>query len=259
MSAGLFGERGLEICIWVMSFLILVFCEIVPKVVAVSNAEKVSLRAAPLILFFVVLLTPVRVLFLGVANIFIRFLTPKGKSEKDHVSNPDRLKAALQMGVQEEILSREEASMLEEILAMKGRKVSEVTTPKEKIFGIEMDTPILKIYEQVRQKRFSRIPVYKKDLNHVIGILYAKDLIMREITEFAVIQIYDLLRPPYFVDESMTLDQLFRTFKKERSHMSLVVNPEGQLLGLVTLDDLIEDVVVDSLESPSHFDQGEDQ
>ncbi len=251
ISATLFGEQGLQICILVMSFVILIFCEIVPKVLSVSKSEKISLRVAPGLYFFMKVLTPFRALFMIIADRIIRSLTFKEQPEKKITPDSDQLKTALRMGIQEGLLNSEEASMIKEIIAMKTKKVSEMMIPREKIFALEIATPLPQIYDQIRKRKFSRIPIFKGDLDHIVGILYAKDLIMQEITEFTVIQIYDLLRPPYLVSDQMKLDQLFYILKTERSHLALLKNGQGHIVGLITLDDFIEGIVVDSLDFSS--------
>ncbi len=251
ISVTLFGEQGLQICILVMSFVILIFCEIVPKVLSVSKSEKISLRVAPGLYFFMKVLTPFRALFMIIADRIIRSLTFKEQPEKKQILDSDQFNTALRMGMQEGLLSSEEASMIKEILAMKSKRISEVMIPREKIFALEMGTPLPQIYKEIRKKKLSRIPIFKGNLDHIVGILYAKDLIMQEITEFTVIQIYDLLRPPYLVNDQMSLSQLFHMLQTERSHLALVRNDNGQTIGLVTLDDLIESIVVDSLDFSS--------
>lgn len=243
MSVKWFGPQGLEICIGVMSLLILVFCEIVPKVVAVSHAERVALRIAPLLKWVMWGVAPIRILFLKVANGFIHVLL-KNRSipHKDPVHR-EQLKTALQMGHQEGILQLEEFKMLEGILDLNGRTVQEVMTPREKVMAFELQTPISSVYEVLKRKRLSRIPVYRKTLDEVLGILYAKDLVMQEILEWRAIQVYDLLREPYFISPLLALDQLLKEFKIRRLHMALVKDDAGKFLGLITLDDLMGSVI----------------
>ena len=255
IAADLFGPKGLEICIVVMSLTILIFCDLVPKVVAVSKAETVALWVALPLKLFMFVLTPIRVVLLRVANMFIDRIMPKGTPKKEPLS-AEQLKTAIYMGHQEGILSPEESAMLGGILELKYKTVKELMTPREKIFAFEIGTPLLTIYEEIRKRKISRVPIFREDLDGVVGILYAKDLIMQEIIELKAIQIYDLLRAPFFIQESMHLDQLIKEFRTQGLHIALVLDKEKKLSGLITLDDLMEIIVGQVLEdSKSRSDE----
>lgn len=247
MASSYFGERGLEICIAVMSLVILIFCEITPKVVAVARAERASLLVAPVLKFFIVLTSPVRILFLKIANIFMRVLVPAEADRPDNLT-PDLFLTAVDMGRQEGILSHEESAMLQGIIALKSMTARDRMTPRDKIFALNISSPLADIHEELKKRGLSRVPIYKDDPDHVVGILYSKDLITREILELRAIQIYDLLRPTFFIAASMPLDQLLRTFRSRRLHMALVLDERKLLTGLITLDDLLEVIVGSSIE-----------
>lgn len=247
ISLTLFGPKGLQICIIVMTIIILVFCEIVPKVVAVSLSERVALQVAPAIRLVMLIITPIRVLFLKLANRLISWILPKELTSKEPL-NSDQLKTAVRLGYQEQILNGQESVMLEGVIELKDKTVKEIMTPRDKIFAFEIETPLLTVYEEIRKRGISRIPIYRKTLDQVVGILYAKDIIMKEILELQAIQIYDLLRSPFFVQEWMRMDKILSEFRTKRLHMALVLGSDGKLTGLITLDDLIEAIVGKSLE-----------
>jgi putative hemolysin len=255
IASDLFGPKGLEICIVVMSLTILIFCDLVPKVIAVSKAETVALGVALPLKFFMFILTPIRVVLLKVASVFIDFIMPKGAPQKEPLS-AEQLKTAISMGYQEGVLSSEESAMLGGILELKYKIVKELMTPREEIFAFEMQTPLLTIYEEIRKRKISRVPIFRKDLDDIVGILYAKDLVMQEIVELRAIQIFDLMRTPMFIQESMRLDHLLKEFRRQGLHMALVQDTNKKLSGLITLDDLMETVIGQVLEdSTSESDE----
>lgn len=245
MAADFFGPRGLQICILAMSVIILVFCEIVPKVIGVSRAEKIVLFAVYPLKFFMVVLAPIRLTFLKIANGLLRHVLPKQPMKEP--LGVEHFKTAIQMGEQDGVIGSDEAMMLQGILGLKDKRVEELMTSREKIFAFEVNTSLSVVYEEIQRRKISRIPVYQEDLDHVVGVLYAKDLIIQEIVELRAIQIYDLLRPPYFVQSDMRADQLLRSFKSQRLHLALVLGPSQELRGLVTLEDVMESVVGRSL------------
>ncbi|MBI1871209.1 MAG: DUF21 domain-containing protein [Chlamydiae bacterium] len=246
IASTLWGSRGLEICILVMSLVVLIFCEIIPKVIAVSRSEKVSLQVAPALKLVMFLIAPLRKLFLGIAVFFIRPILKKNHPIKESITEsitPEQLKTATEMGHQEGILSIEESHMLDGILELKKKRASELMTPRSKIFAFEIRTPLLTIYQEILDKKFSRIPIFKGELDEVVGILYAKDLIMKEVVELAAIQIYDFLRNPFFVSDSIKADILLKSFKSRRQHIALCRDEYQKISGLITLDDLTEAIV----------------
>lgn len=241
-----FGSQGLEICIVVMSLIILVFCEITPKVLAVAHAERVSLLAAPLLTIFMRLSAPVRILFLKVANEVMSRLLPQTPVKKE-VMGLEQMMTAVDMGHQDGILSPEETAMLKGILELKDKVVKHVMTPREDIYAFEIGTPLLTIYEEIRKRKLSRVPIYQGSLDQIAGVLYSKDLIIEDIVQLRAIQVIDLLRKPCFVFEDLGLDDLLRNLRNQRLHMAVVLDSGKRVSGIVTLDDIMEVVVGDSV------------
>jgi len=241
-----FGPNGLEICIVVMSILILIFCDITPKVVAVTKAERVALFIAAPLKFFMNISSPVRSVFMKVADRVARFLIPPKPKTKEEMTS-DQIITAIQMGHQDGILSEEEAAMLRGILDLNKKVVRDVMTPKDEIFGFEIRTPLLKVYEEIQKRKISRVPIYQDSVDQIAGILYSKDLILEDIVQLRAIQVIDLLRKPYFVPEDMPLDDLLRSLRTQRLHMAVVQDADKKVSGIVTLDDLIEIVFAESV------------
>ena len=247
MASDLLGSRGLEISITVMSIVILIFCEIIPKILAVSKAEQVSLWVSPILKIFMAAITPLRRFFMGIANRIMDKWIPSHRHQVKEPLSTEQLLTAVQMGRDDGILSEDEAAMLHGILDLRHKKVSDVMTPRRDVFGFDVATPLAAIYEEIRKQKYSRVVIYENNMDRVLGILYAKDLLMQEIFEMKAIQIFDLLRKPFFVGQDQFLDQLLKEFRSRRLHLALVNDVNHKWVGLVTLDDIFEVAIDPSL------------
>lgn len=243
-----FGSLGAGIATGVMTLVILFFGEITPKSFAQKNASSIALRVAPLMRLIMFLLVP----FVWVMNVITNSIQRLfGVSEQSlHVSE-DEVRAMLHLGHKEGVVEQDEKDMIEKVFQLNDITVEDVMTPEEYIIGFNMDTTIGEALPIIEGSGHSRFPVYSNDDDEIEGVVYLKDvfslIISRESEQKNVrvtdTKISDLMKPPMFVPETMLVDDLMREFQKRRVHIAVVVDEHGSVEGLVTLEDLLEEIV----------------
>ena len=237
-----------------MTFIILVFGEIVPKTFARSNSEKIAPKAIRFLNIFSFMLSPI-VKFLSWISGGIISLFGGKSSVARHVLDFQDIKLLISAGEKEGIIEEEKKEMIEGIFEFGITKVSEVMIPRIDMFTIEVNTPFSEALQSIREKGYSRIPVFEESMDNIIGILYAKDLLKTwGEEEIKNIKLKDLIRAPYFTPESRRLDDLLKDFRKEKTHIAIVVDEYGGTAGLVTIEDVLEEIVG---EIEDEFDRGE--
>ena len=232
---------GILLNVVVVTLVILITSEVVPKVIAVRNHLSFSkISGGPLFLLFY-LFYPITFLLTR----FTRFVQNSVgfTAEKTHLSE-EELKTLVEVGAEHGTLEKDEKEMIDSIFEFGETTVKEIMIPRTDMVCIEMNSPLPQILELVKNKLLSRIPVYEDRIDNIIGILYVKDLLpligKKKKDRF---DLKKLARPPYFVPEQKKIDDLLRHFQKERIHMALVVDEYGGVAGLVTLEDVIEEIV----------------
>jgi len=225
----------------VVTMVLLIMSEIVPKVVAVKNPRRFSTRVSRLLSLFYYLFYPLT-FFLAR---FTRFLQAKiGFAEDKTFLSEEEIKTLVEMGEEHGTLEKDEKEMIHSIFEFGETTVREIMVPRTDMVCVEVSTTLSQLMKLVKSKLHSRIPVYKERIDNIIGILYVKDLLgflSRRRRER--IDLVKLVRPAYFVPEQKKIDELLREFQKERIHMALVVDEYGGIAGLVTLEDIIEEIV----------------
>lgn len=214
--------------------------EIMPKIYGRLQSEMVTLYAMPFLYFFVLVLRPLITFFVSLANIFI---APFGKRLPTEVPfiTPQEFKLLLQTREMEKLFRKEVRLMLGRILDFAQKSVGEAMIPREKIFAINLNEPREKILSQVIRSGYSRVPVYKGTLDNILGIIYAKDLLYLW-REGKLFLLEDLIRPVNFIPEKKKISELLREFKSGHNHLAIVVNEMGKISGLVTIEDLVEEI-----------------
>lgn len=244
LSADLFADTSLH---WlfstiVMTFLILILGEVAPKALAIYRKESFSLKVAPLIAVIDILVAPIRLVVRFVSDRLVLLLETR-RPPIDTPLTKEELETAIHQGSREGTLNGEEKEMITEIFKLGDKNLRQLMTPRTEIVSFETDTPISEIAELIKEKEYSRIPVYSGKEENVIGIFYPKDLIMARARGNIRFRLGDLLRKPYFVPETMKASRLLRDFLKKKIHIALVVDEYGGISGLITLDDLVEEIV----------------
>ena len=227
----------LTVEIIIIAFLILLFAEVLPKVYASRNHVKFAKNIAFPIAFLDKLLSPISLPL----RAFTIYLHNKLGKQKTNFS-VDQLSQALEMTTSEDT-SSEEQKILEGIVSFGNTDTKQVMSPRIDIFALEITEPFIEICPKIIEKGFSRIPVYRDNIDQIEGVLYVKDLLPHINTN--EYNWKSLLREPFFVPENKKLDNLLKDFQSMKSHLAIVVDEYGGTSGLVSLEDVIEEIVGD--------------
>ena len=224
-----------------MTFLILVFGEITPKTIAMKSSEKIALFVAPIIAFIAFAFSPI----IYVLNLFCKPLIKLfGGDTKAHVPfvTEEELKMLLSVGQEEGVIEQEEKDMIHSIFEFSDTTAKAVMTPRPDMFCLDASLPINDAIKRVIDEGHSRVPVYESTVDNITGVIFAKDLLAL-FAEGKQEDLKKVLRPPLFVPESKKLDDLLRQMQSSHMHIAIIVDEYGGTSGIVTLEDLIEEIV----------------
>ncbi len=236
----MFGSNGLGIATGVMTFLILVFGEIVPKTIAINKAEKVALIVAGPIEALSYVLHPLIIFLDAISRVLSRIAGSKDESQL----SDEELKTIVTMGKEEGLLSTEAAEMMHNVLEFEGR-VTKIMTPEPDVKMIDGKKSLKNIISYVVKMPYSRYPVYLKNRDNVVGILDVDDVLKYVKNKKLSAKAKDVARKAYFVPESKEIEDLFSEFENRKIPLAIVVDEYGSVAGLVTLEDILEEIVGD--------------
>ena len=221
----------------IVTSLILLVGEMIPKVYASKKAKSIAIMMAPVLKALIVIFKPLSKIFVSSTS----FIDKKLAKKTCTISLSD-LSTAVDITT-EDGSSPEEKNMLKGIATFGEKEVSDIMKPRVNMFSLSMETTFDELMPQIIDKGFSRIPVYDKDLDDVKGMLYVKDLLPHlEENNFAW---QNLIRPVFFVPENKKINDLFQDFRTKKIHIAIVVDEYGGTSGLVTLEDIVEEIVGD--------------
>ncbi|AZV78366.1 HlyC/CorC family transporter [Parasedimentitalea marina] len=249
----LFGESGVALSTLVMTLLVLVFAEVLPKTYAISNAEKAAATVAPIISLLVTLLAPfvsaVSLLVRGVLRVFGVQIDPNSNI----LAFREEIAGALQLGHSEGMVEKEDRDRILGALDLSERAVEEIMLHRSNIEMIDLADDAQVILEQCLNSPYTRLPLFRDEPENIIGVIHAKDLLRAmysqiggpegNATALRDFQIAEVAKPPYFIPETTPLDDQMRQFLRQRAHFALVVDEYGSLQGLITLEDILEEIV----------------
>lgn len=241
------GEVGVAYATLVMTVMLVIFGEVLPKTLAIRNPERFALNVAPVVRGIVALAWPaVRLVSLIVDGV-LRLLRLHGSGKSD-VSAADVLRGTLAIVSAKGGMRKHEHDMLGAILDLERVVVGEVMTHRRGIVGINADAPLGEIVRQVLEGPYTRYPLWRGDPDTIIGVLHVKDVlaeIHRRGPDLAGLDVRKLATPPWFIPDTTSLLHQLLAFRQRRAHLAFVVDEYGALLGLVTLEDILEEIVGD--------------
>lgn len=249
----LFGSNGVAIATFVMTALVLIFGEVLPKTLSITYPEAVAVKVAPIIRVLMMIFSPVvavvRLLVQGILRLFGLRPNEDGRM----LAMREEIVGAIALGHSEGAVEKEDRDRLLGALHLGERTVEEVMKHRRHIEMIDADLPAETVLSQVLASPHTRLPVYRDEPENIIGVIHAKDL-LREVERLlrtpesggtAALDLLKVAMKPYFVPETTTLDEQMREFLKRRTHFALVVDEYGALQGLITLEDIIEEIIGD--------------
>ncbi|MFC0472536.1 hemolysin family protein [Halalkalibacter kiskunsagensis] len=233
------GNTGLLISTIVMTILILIFGEVLPKSFAKENAESLALKVSAILLFLMKLFTPLTWLLVQLKQVMAKFVS---KTEVSPSVTEEELKEMFSISQAEGVIEPNEKELLHNTLDFNDIKVVEVLTPRTDLVAIDINMSIEEIIAILVRERFSRLPVFEKSVDNIIGILSERDFLTELVTKKET-DIRKLIRKPLFVVETLGIATLLPMLQKNRVHMAVVIDEFGGTSGIVTLEDILEELV----------------
>jgi putative hemolysin len=232
---------GVVASTFVSTFFVLVACEITPKILATKHTEKMALFTAPVMEVIVVFFRPITPFFIGISNLILRLMRIQ-PSKRSPLITEEELRLMIEVGKEEGVLSEEEKRMLHRIFEFGDTKISDVMVPKEKIIAVNVNSTPDELLEFFLEQGHARLPVYKGSLDNIIGIVYTRDLLYL-LRHKGLFILQDLIRKAYFVSATLKVNELLRRFQADKIQIAVVVDDRKNVIGLVTLEDLLEEIV----------------
>lgn len=229
----------------VLSYFTLVFGELLPKRLALQNAEKVAMFSVGSILFISKLASPfVKLLSLSVSSLLK--IMGKDKVDQEDEYSEEEIKSLLEAGQESGRINETGREMINSIFEFDDKLAYEIMTPRTDVYMIDINDNLSDYIDELLEERYSRIPVYNKDSDDIIGVLYMKDFFMEARKNgFEHVNIRPLLQKPFFVPESKKIDDLFGELQHTKMHIALLIDEYGGFSGIVTLEDIIEEIMGD--------------
>jgi putative hemolysin len=242
MDRGTSEGLALIIVTVVLALFTIIFAELVPKTLALSNPERFALTLSIPIDFLARTLGPVIAVLTGVTRAIAGLFGAEVTSEAQITA--EELRLIVERGGEQGVLEAEEEQMINSIIELGERRLHEVMVPRIAIAALPASSTLEEAIDRIVEEGHSRIPVYEESIDEVVGILYAKDLLpfLKSGSEPRP-AVRTLLRPPVFVPESMTIDDLLHEFQRRKVHIAIVLDEYGGTAGLVTIEDLLEEIV----------------
>lgn len=242
------GKQATFMVTVIMTILILVFGEITPKTYSSYNAEKVAMKLGRPLEVLSIVFGPLLIVLNKVTKILIRSLGGNINNNRTTVSE-EEIKTLVDVGQEAGIIEKQERDMIESIFEIGDIKVTEVMVPRIDIVYLEEDVSLEKAIKKVIKYGYSRIPVIGQSVDNIIGIIYAKDLLSCYLmNEKEELNIKSMIRPAYYVPQSKKAIDLLTEMQLEKVHISIVLDEYGGTLGLVTIEDILEEIVGDILD-----------
>jgi len=232
------GEKGIGVSIIVMLLIILVFGEVTPKMFALSNAQKFSFFASFPLLFFERLFAPFRYFFSKVAGGLVGAIGLSIPSEKPRITEQE-IRHLFSIGKKKGVVKAKEKSMIEGILQFKDLNAADIMTPRIDVAALHLTEKQDELIREVKENQYSRLPVYIHNLDNIVGVIHAKDFLLAP----PATSTRELVRKPYFVPESMRIDDLLHDLQRIKIHMAIVTDEYGVTSGVVTIEDILEEIV----------------
>ncbi|WP_070119569.1 hemolysin family protein [Bacillus marinisedimentorum] len=235
------GTTGILVSTVIMTILILIFGEILPKSLAKENAESYSLMISGVLQFLIILLTPINFFFIQLKLLVSKFFSKE--SGMPSVTE-EEIKVMLDISEEEGVIDRGERELIHRSMDFDDILVREILTPRIDMVAIEVNQPVEEIKQVFFDERFSRIPVYEETIDNVIGVLSEREF-YTHVLKYNDVNIREIMRKPKFVVESMKISSLLPQLQKQKVHMAIVLDQYGGTAGLVTLEDVLEEIVGD--------------
>ena len=239
-----FGNKGSSVALAtaIMTILILIFGEITPKLMARNNSAKIAEAVSVIVYAISIILTPVEYCLIFISRFVGRILGVNMTSPQLMITEEDII-SFVNVGNAEGIIEEDEKEMIHSIVTLGETSAKEVMTPRTSMLAFEGTKTINEVWDEIIDNGFSRIPIYEETIDNIIGILYVKDLMEHIKNNELDLPIKQFIRSAYFVPETKSIIEILKEFRGLKVHISIVLDEYGGVVGLVTIEDLIEEIV----------------
>ena len=236
-------ELSIVIVTIILSYFTLVLGELVPKRIALHKAEAISMFAIRPIYIIAKLTFPFIKLLSISTNTILRILGFKIDNIEEQVSE-EEIKSLLEVGQIHGVFNKTEKDMITSVLSFDNKNAKEIMTPRTATYMIDINSPLDEYLDELLNRKHSRVPVYDTEVDNIIGILFIKDFILEARKKgFEKVDIKTIMRKPYFIPETKKIDILFKEMQQSKIFMSIIIDEYGGFSGIVTMEDLIEEIV----------------
>ena len=242
IAVSLWGEPGIAYATGVLTLVILIFADMVPKIYARYSEERVSFMSAPVLRVIMTAFNPLVIAASFVATrVLLMFGLDVARSRTPPLTE-DMIKTVIEVGSDQGAITGEERRMLARVFTLNDKTVREVMVPRDKMTVIDIGTPLDGIVKAILKTGYTRMPVSRGPGLHIVGSLHAKDF-LGPISRKKPASLQNIMRPPYFVHQDRTIDAQLRGFRARKSHQAVVLDADGDVVGLVTMEDILEELV----------------
>ncbi|MEG1621661.1 MAG: hemolysin family protein [Oscillospiraceae bacterium] len=239
LATAVLGTKGVLLSTVVMTILVLIFGEILPKSVAKENSEKLSLKMAGIMKMLTVLLSPLIFLFIKLKQIVVKF---SDNDEKNPSVTEQELMYILETIEEEGVLNEQESELVQSALQFDDIMVKEIITHRVDIAAIDINDSPDDTLNTIISEGFSRMPVYEKNIDNIIGILHTRDYLEAKL-KGEPLNIRKMLSEPYYVHKTQKIGELLNEFRKNKLHIAIVTDDYGGTMGIATMEDMLEELV----------------
>ena len=240
LAIRLFGDDGLGIAVGIMTFLILVFGEITPKTYCNANSTKIALKYAPVLLAFSYVFYPIVKFFEIITRGVVKMT---GSSHTPPPITEEEIKGVIDQGLEEKAIEKDERELVHGALKFDDTVIRSVMTPRTKMFSLNSKMLLFEALAQINQSGHSRIPIYGSSGDDIVGFIHVRDVLKELERDNRMVSLEQIARKPVFTSQEKMVSALLKEMKGRKTHMAIVVDEHGGVEGLVTLEDLLEEIV----------------
>lgn len=241
LATDIFGSAGAGIATGVMTVLVLIFGEVTPKSIAAQNPQKVAVIVAPVIGLVVTVLSPIVKIIMALSNILIKLVAGSADSSNAFMTE-EKLRTILTVSHEEGVIEAVEKEMITNVFDFGDSFAKDIMIPRTDMVAIDVDATYDEIIQLYKEYQFSRMPVFEESHDNIVGMIYIKDLLLQQFNQDNF-NIKNVLREPYFVHEFKRTAELLKELRQKKIVMAFVVDEYGGTSGLLTLEDLVEEIV----------------
>ncbi len=241
------NKGGIAYVTAIMTLVILIFGEITPKNLAVQFSEKISILVAKPIFFISKVFSPIVFVLTKITSLFIRLLGGESNSRRPFIT-PEELRTLVDVSSQEGILENDEKEMIYNIFEFGDLRIKDVMVQRMDMLAVPIEANYAEVIEAFQEKKFSRLPVYDDKIDNIVGIIYAKDLFFKDVTEGLSAEQFNLadyVREPFYTFEFIKINDFFKQMQGNRNHLAIVLDEYDGVAGLVTMEDIVESIFGD--------------